>query len=44
MRWDESVRISIPLVEQAGIKTLTPIMGEVFDKNTETSSWWLNVK
>ncbi|MGX3021814.1 MBL fold metallo-hydrolase [Ursidibacter sp. B-7004-1] len=42
--WDEPVRLSIPLVEQAGIKTLTPIMGEVFDKNTVTSHWWLNVK
>ncbi|KAE9536275.1 multidrug transporter [Ursidibacter arcticus] len=42
--WDEPVKESIPLVEKAGIKTLTPIMGDVFDKNTETSHWWLNVK
>lgn len=37
--WDEPVNVSVPLVEQAGIQIVTPLMGEVFDKNTQTTRW-----
>ncbi|MDO4642962.1 MAG: MBL fold metallo-hydrolase [Cardiobacteriaceae bacterium] len=42
--WDEPVRQSIPLAKSKGISTLTPLQGQVFDKNSETDEWWLNLK
>ncbi|MDH2998737.1 hypothetical protein A1D22_02725 [Pasteurellaceae bacterium LFhippo2] len=39
-KWNEPLKLSIPLVEQYGIKVLTPILGEVFDKDTQTEKWW----
>ena len=38
--WNEPVLRSIPLVEQMGIKPVTPLLGQVFDKESETSYWW----
>lgn len=38
--WDEPVSISLPLVEQQGISLLTPKLGELFNKETQTIKWW----
>ncbi len=42
--WDDPVKRSIPLVEQQGIKTVTPLLGEIFTKKSETEHWWKDVK
>ncbi len=42
--WDEPVKESLPLVKQRGIGVVTPLLGQVFDKETKTTSWWLDVK
>ncbi len=38
--WDEPVRRSMPLARQRGLPVLTPLMGQVFDCETETRFWW----
>lgn len=43
-QWDDPVKRSVPLIEQSGISLLSPLMGQVFDKNTATEKWWLGVK
>lgn len=42
--WDDPVRRSIPLAKQQHIKTLTPILGQVFDIHSTTEEWWLKTK
>ena len=42
--WDEPVRRSLPLVRAQGIKTLTPMLGEVFALDTQTHDWWQNIR
>ncbi|WP_373819724.1 MBL fold metallo-hydrolase [Glaesserella sp.] len=42
--WNEPVLQSVPLVEQYGIKVVSPLLGQVFDKESNTRYWWLEVK
>ncbi|WP_299999754.1 MBL fold metallo-hydrolase [uncultured Cedecea sp.] len=42
--WSEPVRRSIPLLRKKGIQTLTPLQGQVFDKNTPTEEWYLKLE
>ncbi len=42
--WSEPVRLSIPLVEQMGIQTLTPMLGQVVGIDSQTSKWWENLQ
>ena len=41
--WDEPVRRSIPLAIERGLPVLTPLIGQVFDADTETELWWEEV-
>ena len=41
--WDEPVRRSIPLAIERGLPVLTPLIGQVFDVDTETELWWEEV-
>lgn len=38
--WHDPVLRSIPLVEQIGVTPVTPLLGEVFNKETVTTYWW----
>lgn len=42
--WNESVRDSSAIAAEKSLPMLTPIMGQVFDKNTESSDWWRNIQ
>lgn len=42
--WDEPVRESTRISAEKGLPMLTPVMGQVFDKNTVTGAWWEGVK
>lgn len=42
--WNEPVCRSIPLLRQKGIIPLTPYLGQVFDINTHTEEWFLNLE
>ncbi|MCG7657202.1 MBL fold metallo-hydrolase [Wielerella bovis] len=42
--WDEPVRESSRLAAAKQLPMLTPIIGQVFDKNTPTRNWWEEVK
>ncbi|VEJ20962.1 MBL fold metallo-hydrolase [Neisseria animaloris] len=42
--WNDPVCRSVPLVKQYGIEPLTPVLGQVFDQNTVTREWWLEVR
>ncbi|EKT62920.1 MBL fold metallo-hydrolase [Providencia burhodogranariea] len=42
--WNEPVRKSIPLMKQKGLHPLTPYQGQVFDAETKTQEWFLNVE
>ena len=41
--WDEPVRRSIPQAIERGLPVLTPLIGQVFDVDTETKLWWEEV-
>ena len=38
--WDEPVSRSIPLIEKMKIQAITPMLGEIFSKDSKTSYWW----
>ncbi len=38
--WDDSVRQSSRLSDKLELNMLTPVMGQVFDRNTPTQRWW----
>ncbi|QLB21063.1 multidrug transporter [Vespertiliibacter pulmonis] len=42
--WKEPVERSVPLVKEYGIETLTPLLGEVFNRQTQTLLWWQDIK
>ena len=41
--WDEPVHRSIPLAIERGLPVLTPLIGQVFEADTETELWWEEV-
>lgn len=43
-KWNEPVLKSVPLVQAYGIRTLTPLMGQVFNINTQTKEWYKDIK
>ena len=40
--WNEPVLQSIPMAQELGLNPLTPLIGQVFDVDTLTSSWFQN--
>lgn len=42
--WDEPVNISSQLSDKAGLVMCTPMMGQVFDANSDFSRWWQEIK
>ena len=40
--WNEPVLQSIPMAQKLGLNPLTPLIGQVFDVDTLTSSWFQN--
>ncbi|UOP04332.1 MBL fold metallo-hydrolase [Conchiformibius kuhniae] len=38
--WDEPVRRLLPLLQQSDTAALTPVQGQVFDRETPTEKWW----
>ncbi len=43
-RWDESVRRSVPALRRHGGQPVTPVQGQVFDRDTSTGEWYLTVE
>lgn len=42
--WDAPVRESSVLAQQRGLPMLTPMLGQIFDAQTQTEKWWEKVK
>lgn len=42
--WDESVRESAKIAAEKNVPMVTPIMGQVFDAQTQTEKWWEKVQ
>ena len=40
--WNDPVLQSIPMAQKFGLNPLTPLIGQVFDVDTLTSSWFQN--
>ena len=40
--WNDPVLQSIPMAQKLGLNPLTPLIGQVFDVDTLTSSWFQN--
>ena len=40
--WNEPVLQSIPMAQKLGLNPLTPLIGQVFDVDTLTPSWFQN--
>ena len=38
--WNEPVLRSVPLARKLGVSPLTPLMGQVFDRDTATTDWF----
>lgn len=42
--WNEPIKQSVPLARSKGLDVITPMLGQVFDQNSDSQDWWLDTE